>query len=61
MAFTHTVGTRRHVFADLRTLLARASPARVLPLSSCGAERSCLPQAYSKVLSRRKSPAASLM
>ncbi|WP_454765714.1 ethanolamine ammonia-lyase subunit EutB [Cupriavidus campinensis] len=28
MAFTHTVGTRRHVFADLRTLLARASPAR---------------------------------
>ncbi|WP_066732594.1 ethanolamine ammonia-lyase subunit EutB [Cupriavidus sp. D384] len=28
MAFTHTVGVRRHVFADLRTLLARASPAR---------------------------------
>jgi len=28
MPFTHTVGTRRHVFADLRTLLARASPAR---------------------------------
>jgi ethanolamine ammonia-lyase large subunit len=28
MAFTHTVGARRHVFADLRTLLARASPAR---------------------------------
>jgi ethanolamine ammonia-lyase large subunit len=28
MAFTHTVGTRRHVFADLRTLLAKASPAR---------------------------------
>lgn len=28
MAFTHTVGSRRHVFADLRTLLARASPAR---------------------------------
>jgi ethanolamine ammonia-lyase large subunit len=26
--FTHTVGVRRHVFADLRTLLARASPAR---------------------------------
>ena len=41
--------------------LARASPERVLPLSSCGAESSCLPQAYSKVLSRRKSPAASLM
>jgi hypothetical protein len=28
MAFTHTVGVRRHVFADLRTLLAKASPAR---------------------------------
>ncbi|MBV8273496.1 MAG: ethanolamine ammonia-lyase subunit EutB [Cupriavidus sp.] len=28
MAFTHTVGARRHVFADLHTLLARASPAR---------------------------------
>ncbi|SDP76979.1 Ethanolamine ammonia-lyase heavy chain [Ralstonia sp. 25mfcol4.1] len=28
MAFTQTVGVRRHVFADLRTLLARASPAR---------------------------------
>lgn len=28
MAFVHTVGARRHVFADLRTLLARASPAR---------------------------------
>lgn len=28
MAFTHTVGTNRHVFADLRTLLAKASPAR---------------------------------
>ncbi|RZT31897.1 ethanolamine ammonia-lyase subunit EutB [Cupriavidus agavae] len=28
MAFAHTVGARRHVFADLRTLLARASPAR---------------------------------
>lgn len=28
MAFTHTVGTRRHVFADLRTLLAKASTAR---------------------------------
>jgi ethanolamine ammonia-lyase large subunit len=28
MPFTHIVGTRRHVFADLRTLLARASPAR---------------------------------
>ncbi|CAG2141109.1 ethanolamine ammonia-lyase subunit EutB [Cupriavidus numazuensis] len=28
MAFTHTVGQHRHVFADLRTLLAKASPAR---------------------------------
>lgn len=28
MAFTHTVGARRHLFADLRTLLAKASPAR---------------------------------
>ncbi|HBD39540.1 MAG TPA: ethanolamine ammonia lyase large subunit, partial [Cupriavidus sp.] len=28
MAFTHTVGVRRHVFDDLRTLLAKASPAR---------------------------------
>ncbi|KWR91948.1 ethanolamine ammonia-lyase subunit EutB [Cupriavidus sp. IDO] len=28
MAFTHTVGAHRHVFADLRTLLAKASPAR---------------------------------
>jgi len=28
MAFTHTVGHHRHVFADLRTLLAKASPAR---------------------------------
>ncbi|KAI3591431.1 Ethanolamine ammonia-lyase heavy chain [Cupriavidus sp. U2] len=28
MAFTQTVGVRRHVFADLCTLLARASPAR---------------------------------
>ena len=28
MAFTHTVGTRRHVFADLRSLLAKASSAR---------------------------------
>ncbi|WER49673.1 ethanolamine ammonia-lyase subunit EutB [Cupriavidus sp. WKF15] len=28
MAFLHTVGQHRHVFADLRTLLAKASPAR---------------------------------
>ena len=28
MAFSHTIGVRRHVFADLRTLLARAGPAR---------------------------------
>jgi len=28
MAFTHTIGVQRHVFADLRTLLAKASPAR---------------------------------
>jgi ethanolamine ammonia-lyase large subunit len=28
MAFAHTVGGTRHVFADLRTLLARASPPR---------------------------------
>ncbi len=28
MAFAHTVGGTRHVFDDLRTLLARASPAR---------------------------------
>ncbi|SPA55218.1 ethanolamine ammonia-lyase subunit EutB [Cupriavidus taiwanensis] len=28
MAYTHTIGNHRHVFADLRTLLARASPAR---------------------------------
>ena len=28
MAFTHTVGVRRHVFDDLRALLAKASPAR---------------------------------
>jgi ethanolamine ammonia-lyase large subunit len=28
MAFTHTLGGQRHVFADLRSLLARASPAR---------------------------------
>ncbi|CAG9181724.1 ethanolamine ammonia-lyase subunit EutB [Cupriavidus pinatubonensis] len=28
MAFTHTVGQHRHVFTDLRTLLAKASPAR---------------------------------
>ncbi|CAG9177552.1 Ethanolamine ammonia-lyase heavy chain [Cupriavidus laharis] len=28
MAFTHTVGQHRHVFADLRMLLAKASPAR---------------------------------
>lgn len=28
MAFTCTVGASRHVFADLRTLLAKASPAR---------------------------------
>ncbi|WP_454732550.1 MULTISPECIES: ethanolamine ammonia-lyase subunit EutB [Cupriavidus] len=28
MAFTHTVGARRHLFADLKTLLAKASPAR---------------------------------
>jgi hypothetical protein len=43
------------------SLLARASPERVLPLSSREAESSCLPPAYSKVLSRRKSPAASRM
>ncbi len=28
MGFSHTVGRQRHVFADLKTLLARASPAR---------------------------------
>jgi ethanolamine ammonia-lyase large subunit len=28
MAYAHTVGTRRHVFEDLKTLLAKASPAR---------------------------------
>lgn len=28
MAFVHTVGQHRHVFADLRTLLTKASPAR---------------------------------
>ncbi|MGE8369139.1 ethanolamine ammonia-lyase subunit EutB [Cupriavidus basilensis] len=28
MAFTHTVASRRHLFADLKTLLAKASPAR---------------------------------
>lgn len=28
MAFTHTVASRRHVFADLKTLLAKASPER---------------------------------
>lgn len=28
MAFVHTVGQHRHVFADLRTLLAKASPPR---------------------------------
>ncbi|MGY8526683.1 ethanolamine ammonia-lyase subunit EutB [Paracidovorax citrulli] len=28
MAFTQTVGVRRHVFEDLKTLLAKASPAR---------------------------------
>lgn len=28
MAFSHTVGNRRHVFNDLRALLAKASPAR---------------------------------
>nr|WP_315594891.1 ethanolamine ammonia-lyase subunit EutB [uncultured Cupriavidus sp.] len=28
MAFSHTVGVRRHVFQDLRALLAKASPAR---------------------------------
>jgi ethanolamine ammonia-lyase large subunit len=28
MSYRHTVGTERHVFADLRTLLARASPLR---------------------------------
>ncbi len=28
MAFTHLVGNRRYVFADLRTLMAKASPAR---------------------------------
>ncbi len=28
MAFAMTLGTRRHVFADLKTLLAKASPAR---------------------------------
>lgn len=28
MAFTHTVASRRYVFADLKTLLAKASPAR---------------------------------
>ncbi|TWG82119.1 ethanolamine ammonia-lyase heavy chain [Cupriavidus gilardii J11] len=28
MAFAHTVASRRHVFADLKTLLAKASPAR---------------------------------
>ncbi len=28
MTFSYTVGARRHVFADLKTLLAKASPAR---------------------------------
>lgn len=28
MAYTHTIGSQRYQFADLRTLLARASPAR---------------------------------
>ncbi|AJG21699.1 ethanolamine ammonia-lyase subunit EutB [Cupriavidus basilensis] len=28
MAFAHTVASRRHLFADLKTLLAKASPAR---------------------------------
>lgn len=28
MAFTHTVASRRHLFADLKALLAKASPAR---------------------------------
>src|SRR5687768_12903658 len=28
MAYSHTVAGTRHVFGDLRTLLARASPAR---------------------------------
>ncbi|HEX5394566.1 MAG TPA: ethanolamine ammonia-lyase subunit EutB [Rhodocyclaceae bacterium] len=28
MAYAHTVGTRRHLFHDLRALLAKASPAR---------------------------------
>ncbi|QRQ84458.1 ethanolamine ammonia-lyase subunit EutB [Cupriavidus oxalaticus] len=28
MAYTHTIGSQRHVFDDLRTLLAKASPAR---------------------------------
>jgi ethanolamine ammonia-lyase large subunit len=28
MGFAHSVGGTRHVFADLRTLLARATPAR---------------------------------
>ncbi len=28
MHFSHTVGAQRHVFNDLKTLLAKASPAR---------------------------------
>lgn len=28
MAFSHTIGARRHVFPDLKTLLARSTPAR---------------------------------
>ena len=28
MGYQHTVGGERHVFADLKTLLARASPLR---------------------------------
>ena len=28
MIFAHTVGSQRYVFSDLKTLLARATPAR---------------------------------